>query len=238
MRNFTYDGVNDRLTAQDLHFATDTTFGTYSYTYDPAGNVTQQVDPLSQIVNYTYDKLNRKLSEDFTGQVGTEVTYTYDSCTNGVGRMCVASSTGARATTTYDTLGRVTSATTTVGGIAYGMSYSSDRQGNLTSITYPDYTQVSYGYNTAGLLDSILYKPAGGTWTTIVSNFDYSPTDQVIDQVNQNHTETTNTLDPKQLYRLVRKQTCAFGCAFTNPGLNQNISLHRPVGPLPRASPP
>jgi YD repeat-containing protein len=84
--------------AQDLHAVSEGTFGSTTYAYDAAGNVTQQIDPKNQTVNYTYDVLNRKLTEDYTGQSGTEVSYTYDSCSNGVGRLCVASSTSAKIT--------------------------------------------------------------------------------------------------------------------------------------------
>ena len=70
VRNFTYDGLGSRLTAQDLHASGDGTFGTWNYSYDDAGNTTQTVDPKSQTVNYTYDANNRPLTEDYTGAVG------------------------------------------------------------------------------------------------------------------------------------------------------------------------
>jgi YD repeat-containing protein len=35
VRGFTYDDLGRRLTAQDLHVSTDTSFGTWSYAYDP-----------------------------------------------------------------------------------------------------------------------------------------------------------------------------------------------------------
>ena len=95
VRHFTYDGLGRRLSAQDLHAVGDGTFGTWTYTYDDAGNNTSQSDPKSQVVNRTYDALNRMLAENYTGQVGTEVTYTYDSCTHGIGYLCIASSTSA-----------------------------------------------------------------------------------------------------------------------------------------------
>src|SRR5215471_1816159 len=67
VRHFTYDGLSRRLTAQDLHATTDTTFGTTTYSYDAQGNLTSQTDPKGQVVNRTYDALNRMLTEDYTG---------------------------------------------------------------------------------------------------------------------------------------------------------------------------
>ena len=116
VRHFSYDGLGRRTSAEDFHEVGDGTFGTWSFTYDDQGNVTSQTDPKGQVVNRTYDALNRMLTEDYTGEAGTEVTNTYDSCTNGIGRLCSASSTSAISTSAYDILGRQISATTTVLG--------------------------------------------------------------------------------------------------------------------------
>ncbi|TAL58356.1 MAG: hypothetical protein EPN84_13105, partial [Legionella sp.] len=50
VRNFTYDGLGRRLTAQDLHDAADGTYGTWTYEYDSAGNIGTTTDPKSQVV--------------------------------------------------------------------------------------------------------------------------------------------------------------------------------------------
>src|SRR5262249_34535348 len=124
VHNFPYDGLGRRLTAEDLHAVADGTFGTWTYAFDAAGNLSSSTDPKNQTINYTYDVLNRKVTEDYSGQVGIEVSNTYDTCTNGVGRLCVASSTGAKITNAYDPDGNISNATTTVGGTNYGMSYT------------------------------------------------------------------------------------------------------------------
>ncbi len=205
VRNFTYDGLGRRLTAQDLHAPTDTTYGTWSYAYDDAGNLTQTVDPKSQTVNYTYDDINRALTEDYIGQTGTEITYTYDSCAQGKTRLCVASSTNAVVSDTYDGLGDLAQETKTISGSAYVTSYTYDRQGNQLTITNPDNSQVQYTYNTAGLVDKVSRKESGGSFMDVVSNFDYSPTDQPATIAYANGVTTTNTYDPTQLYRLAHK---------------------------------
>ena len=211
VRNFTYDGLGLRATAQDLHASADTTYGSWSYTYDNAGNLTQSISPLAATVNYTYDDTNRVLTEDYTGGAGTETTYTYDTCTKGIGRLCTATVlAGAASVYTYDQVGNIASDQETINATVYTTSYTYDRQGNQLIITYPDSAQVRYTYNTAGLLEKIERKESGGSFTDVVSNFDYSPMDQVVTQADANGTTTTNTYDATNLYRLTNKKTNGF----------------------------
>ena len=216
VRRFTYDGLSRRLTAQDLHAPSDAAFGTCTYSYDDQGNVTSQTDPKSQVVNRTYDALNRMLTEDYTGQGGTEVTLTYDNCTNGIGYLCSASSTSATSTNAYDILGRITSATTTILGSKYNMQYTYDRQGNVTLLTYPNSSQVAVTYNLAGLPSRMQRKPSGGSFTDIVTSFTYAPTGQTITTVFGNGASTTRTYDAASLYRLTQLQTLANGSNVQN----------------------
>lgn len=216
VRGFTYDGIGRRLTAQDLHNATDTTFGIWSYTYDHHGNLTSQSDPKGQTVNRTYDALNRMLTEDHTGAAGTEVTLVYDSCAHGIGYLCSASSTAATTTNAYDILGRLTSATTTVLNTAYNMQYSYDRQGNVTSWTYPNSTIATVNYNDAGLPSRLQRKPSGGAFSDIVSSLTYAPTGQSITTVFGNGASTTRTYNADALYRLSNLKTLANGSNVQN----------------------
>lgn len=102
VRNFLYDGVGNVISAEDLHATADTTFGTWSYYYDYASNLTSRTDPNSQTVTFTYDGINRVLTENYTGASGTEVTYAYDTCTEGVGKLCEASNAASTKEYTYD----------------------------------------------------------------------------------------------------------------------------------------
>ena len=213
VRNFTYDGLGRRLIAQDLHASADGSYGTYTYTYDDAGNMTQKVDPKSQTVNYTYDALNRPLTEDYTGAGGTEVTYSYDSGTDGKTRLTQAVFTGSATTDyTYNPLGLTKSENKTLDSTEYLTQFEYDRQGNQTKITYPDNAEVQYAYNTAGFLESIQEKESGGSFADIVTDYDYAPTGQVTYTANANGTETTNTYDPAELYRLKTKLTKLSSC--------------------------
>lgn len=208
VRTFAYDGLGRRTTAQDLHALTDPTFGSYSYSYDDGGNLTSQTDPKGQVINFTYDDLSRQLTEDFTGAAGTEVSYAYDNCTYGKGRLCTATSTGAVDTNVYDALGRVVTTTRTIDGTPYTTTYTYDRQGNQLEITSPDASKVKYSYNNGGQLETIQRKESSdGSYTNVVTDFDYGPHGRVTYQANQNGTQTTSIYDPAKLYRLSSKVT-------------------------------
>jgi YD repeat-containing protein len=211
VRNFTYDGLNHRLSAEDLHAVGDATVGTSTYAYDLAGNLIQQVDAKNQTVNYGYDALNRQLTEDYTGLPGTEVTYTYDACTNGIGSLCVASTTANRTSYAYNSLGLKNSETETIVGTStsFATQYAYGRLGNQTYLTYPDGAQVQYNYNAAGQVGSVFEKEsaAGSATSTIVSNFSYAPTGDMSSIQFGNGTVTTNSYNPGALYRLSNKVT-------------------------------
>ena len=74
IRNFTYDGIGsriDRARPPCIGRRDVTAHGRIAY--DDASNIDAAVDPRSQTTNFTYDALNRPLTEDYTGQSGTEV---------------------------------------------------------------------------------------------------------------------------------------------------------------------
>jgi len=211
VRAFTYDGISRRLTAQDLHSSADTSFGTSTYAYDLSGNLTQSKDPRNQIIDYTYDALNRQLTENYTGSGGTEVSYAYDSCTYGKGRLCAATSTGAVTKYAYNIVGGISSETKTIGSANYVTTYSYDRLGNTTGIVYPDNSQVAYSFDAAGLPQTVRQKASGGSFTDVVSEMNYAPSGAISYKLFGNNTATTYTYDPNELYRVKRILTVQLG---------------------------
>lgn len=210
VRNFTYDGLGERLTSEDLHASADTLFGTSTYTYDKAGNITQFKDPKNQTINYTYDALNRPLTEDYTGTAGTEVSYAYDTCLNGKGRLCFATSTAGTVVSKYeyDPVGNTSKETKVIGTDTFATQYAYDRQGGLGSVTYPDGSQTQYFAGTFGLTERVLYRNStSGSYFDILTDVDYSPLNQVTYLAYGNGALTFNDFDDSQLYRLVDKYT-------------------------------
>lgn len=198
VRNFTYDGLGRRLTAQDLHNPADSVFGVYNYTYDNAGNLISLTDPKNQTINYLFDALNRKTSEDYIGQEGVEITFNYDNCPNGKGLLCDTNSAGIVEQFEYSATGNITKDTKIIGEKTFITQYSYDRMGNQILITNPDNSEIKYDYNSAGLIEKV--------WG-VVNNFDYSPAEQATSIVYANGTQTTNTYDSAKLYRLTNKVT-------------------------------
>jgi RHS repeat-associated protein len=205
VRAFFYDGLGRRLSAQDLHAPGHTPFGTWYYSYDDAGNLISQVDPKGSTTTHTYDTLNRLLTESNAG--ATQVTNTYDSCTNGIGYLCVASSTAAKTQNAYDILGRLSYSTTTIAGINFTSSSTYDRQGNLSTLTYPNGSQVSYAYNLAGQPSRVQNKPPGSSWADIASTLTYAPQGLVTSALFGNGASSTWSFNPNVLYRLATLQT-------------------------------
>ena len=238
VRNFTYDDLGRRTGAEDLHDPGDVTFGEWTYDYDKNENLTQSTDPKSQIIQYTYDELNRVETENYTGQGGTEVTYTYDSCTYGETRLCSAASPDSDTDYEYNILGLVAEETRNIDSVNYVTEYVYDRQGNLTNIVYPDNSEVKYVYNAAGQLEKIQQKESGGAFADVVVDFDYGPHGKVIFQENANCTETTNTYDEDELYRL-RNRLTVNACAEEMGGLSQEemFSIMADIEPTDEKSP-
>lgn len=199
----TYDLLGRKLTEEMLHDSSNSTPGSWSFSYDDSGNVTSQTDPKSQTINWTYDELDRVSTEDYTGQVGTEISYTYDGGTYGKGKLTGVTSQGSTDSYTYDILGRVTQEQRTIDSNSYTTSFTYDFLGNPLSVTYPGGTIVAnYGYNAAGQLETL----KKGT-TDVVTDIDYVPTGAIGEITFTNGVVTTNTFDINEAYLLTSKST-------------------------------
>src|SRR6185312_8073038 len=99
--------------------------------------------------------------------------------TDGVGHLTSITTADLTQANTYDANGNLASETKTIGGNNYETDYTYDRQGNQVTITNPDGSVVKYIYNAAGLLNQVQQKESGGSFADVVSNYDYSPTEQV-----------------------------------------------------------
>lgn len=208
VRNFSYDGLGRMLTAQDLHASADTSFGSTTYAYDLAGNRTQQITPVGMIISYTYDLLNRVLTEDSVDTGYTDIIYGYDNAVHyGVGKLTGVSTAYNGSGFDYDSNGNRSAEQHVIPGSATTTTYYTyDRQGNLVYLGYPDGAYAYYAYNPGGLIESVQEIESGAPgWSVLVYNFDYSPLDQVTLAQYGNSTNLTNTYDQNNLYRLYSK---------------------------------
>ena len=204
VRTFSYDNLGHRLTATDLHATGDGTYGTWYYEYDEAGNMINLVDPNGDIITYEYDELNRIETEDSdtTGE-NPDVEYIYDTCTNGVGKLCtVENSQGVTTDYHYFDNGMLQEEARDIHEKDYSTIFSYDRQGNILTIEYVDKGITQYSYNKGNQVETIIEDEDGVPPVDIVLDVDYSPYGAPAYIEYGNGVETTNTYDDEAMYRL------------------------------------
>jgi len=169
----------------------DPDMGNWSYGYDNVGNLTSQTDAKNQTINFTYDALNRLTGKTYPPSSGmTNVTYTFDQGTNGIGRRTSMSDGSGSASWVYDLQGRVTSQTNSINGApsaAYTTQFTYDAMSRARTMVYPDGENVALAYNNQGLLQTLgsyvtgsSYNAAGQlTSLTLgsgaITNYTYNP---------------------------------------------------------------
>ncbi len=208
IRDFTYDNLGRRLTAQDLHQSTDTTFSLWAYYYDDNGNLISRKDPLGQIVNYVYDPLNRPLTEDYIATAGPEVKYIYDNCVNGVGRLCKVAILGLSKNYQYTPRGEVRVDNKVYNQFSYTTVNAYDLAGNLVSKRLPDNMEIIYNYNRSGQIEKISRRDIlNGPVLPVVADLDYGPHGLDTYQQNADGIENIFTYDSAKNYQLKNKET-------------------------------
>ena len=106
VRGFTYDSFG-RLLQNELAHKAGAGAAVYTSEYDSNGNKIMEIQPSGQVVVWTYDQLDRIVSEDDPATQEIEVEYTYDTATYGIGRVGSITSDGATITYGYDVHGNV-----------------------------------------------------------------------------------------------------------------------------------
>ena len=111
-----------------------------NYAYDNVGNLLSVTEPAKTAANvaYTYDALNRAVSETSNGQTHT---YLYDLAGNRL--QTVYGGTSRTITSTYDALNRLSTMTETGRTTGYGY----DLNGNITRKTAPNGDTEAYAFD-------------------------------------------------------------------------------------------
>lgn len=148
----------------------DPDMGVWAYTYNALGEMVSQTDAKGQVSTMAYDVLGRMTSQI---EPSLTSTWSYDkyadgsACAKGIGKLCEAVAGNAyRRKNVYDSLGRASSTTSTVGS-TYTGSVSYDGYGRVSTQTYPSGLAVQNTY-TAGLgfLKTVVDTRTGGAlWT-------------------------------------------------------------------------
>jgi RHS repeat-associated protein len=145
--------------------------GIRAYTYDTAGNVLTLTDARGITLNYSYDVLGRVMSIDAPG-FDEDITYVYDSCINGAGRLCQVMDASGTTSYAYDAFGNLTQQTHTELGITYTTSYTYDAGNRISTLTYPDGRTLTYNRDAIGRITDISMTMSGVT-TSLLNSLGY-----------------------------------------------------------------
>ncbi len=128
------------------------------YGYDAVGNRTSLRKRDGVTLAYSYDALARMTLKTVpvsaSGAAGYSVYYAYDVG----GRQLYArfgSAAGPGVSSSYDTLGRLTGTSSTMGGFTRTLAYQLDAGSRRTRLTYPDALFFTYDHDAAGRLLAI-----------------------------------------------------------------------------------
>jgi RHS repeat-associated protein len=185
---FSYDAADDLTSIHDASGLTTTMvyngFGEVAEkngpatastgnTYDESGNLMTISDARGTTATFSYDAADRLKQAAYPDQ---SIAYTYDVGVNGKGHLTGASDLSHVMVWQYDSLGRVTTKTQTVGSLARSVNYGFSAD-DLTSIATPSGQTVTYTYtnhrissvsvNGATLISGVTYEPFGEVrgWT-------------------------------------------------------------------------
>jgi len=128
--------------------------GVITQTFDLAGNMLTRTDARGITATFTYDVLNRVTAVSFPDQA-ENVSFAYDACTGGVGRLCSVTDSNGTRSWSYDGFGRVASETWAHGGVSKTTSYTWTAGDDLASITYPSGRTVAYTRNAIGNVTAV-----------------------------------------------------------------------------------
>jgi RHS repeat-associated protein len=137
---FAYDALGRKIRQQDPDS------GLSQFQYNASGELIVQLDAAGQRIENAYDargRVWRRTAKTSAGVVETQSTYTFDTAVNGIGQLSSETITGTYADWTgqtalalnfsrsgsFDSLGRASSSTTTIDGVAYPGSAGYDALG-------------------------------------------------------------------------------------------------------------
>ncbi|WP_168454852.1 RHS repeat-associated core domain-containing protein [Sphingopyxis microcysteis] len=176
--SYAYDAL-DRLAR--WNFASKTTAGVASttdyeeYGYDANGNRTSLRKRDGSTLTYQYDALNRNTAKIVPERAGLSSTHTrdvyYGYDLRGLQLYARFDGTGGEGlTSAYNGLGRPTSSTLTMDGVARTLQYSFDRNGNRAELTQPGVATTTFGHDGLDRMSSVFE----GAWATNVATFGYN----------------------------------------------------------------
>ena len=150
--------------------------GQTHYEYDAAGNIVKRLDAKGTETDYYYDALNRVTAIRFPADHTKDITYGYDSGTNGIGRLTSMTDPSGTTAYYYDEYGEVVEEDKTFNGLTTLITkYSYDDNGNLSYVTYPDGRIVHYEYDNADTVTRVWTEKPGTATKDLATNVTHAP---------------------------------------------------------------
>lgn len=157
--------------------------------YDPAGNLALQVDAAGRTISRTFDQLNRILTTAYGGAEQEQYFYDTGAGANLAGRLARTIDSAGETTYSYDARGNVIERSRLVPGQTEPLvlSYTFDRLGRISHLTYPDGTGVDFEHYSGfllrripGVVEGIDYSAAGvrtgiDYWNEVRTEYTYDP---------------------------------------------------------------
>lgn len=182
--SYTTAGYLGKVSSPNANVATG--YDILSFTsFDNLGNILQRVDGRGVVTNYLYSDPENKLTDvQYPATPSQNVHCAYDA----YGRQQSTTDGSGSQSWTYDFNDLLLTATTTYTGVpAQTLSYAYYPDESRQSLTLPDSTVFTYGYDAAGRMTS-LQNPSGQTWNWTYLNNDWLSQQTDAGKVNVNYT--------------------------------------------------
>ena len=164
LASLSYDG-HDRQTR--WNFPDKVSVGAVSatdyeeYGYDANGNRTSLRKRDGSVLTFAYDNLNRVTAKTVPERAGLATTHTrdvfYSYDLRGLQQFVrFDSASGQGITSTYDGFGRLTGSSINLDGVTRTLSYTRDKNGNRTQVTYPDAVSFNFTYDGLNRMTGLL----------------------------------------------------------------------------------
>ena len=148
--------------------------GTVTYVYDETENPVSKTDAKGITVGYEYDLLNRLKNLNFPDPT-QDITYTYDTGANGMGRSTGMTDPSGSMTFGYDSRGRLVEKTSVINNLTYSVFRSYTPGSRISSVTYPTNRTIDYDRTTCACSVDAVSTTYKGTTLPLANNLSYRP---------------------------------------------------------------
>lgn len=162
-RTFTYDSLSrlrEAYSPEQVNMSNQQVQSVYQY--DDDSNLTSKLNPNGTSVSFEYDGLSRVKKK--TLSTGGVWDYSYDTGTNGKGRLVsvmLHGSTDGNYYDGYDEVGKLTGSHQITDSQSYSFTYAYNLAGGMTKEVYPSGREIRTSYDNAGRVAGVKNQASG-----------------------------------------------------------------------------